>query len=616
MKTIIRSILIVASLMLSNVTVCAQKNIDSLISILNEELEEARGIGAMVSIVTRDSVLYTGGIGLADRKSETPVTEDHLFRLGSISKSFTAICLIKLLRENNYTLETPITSILPEIPIDNQWSTTHPVTVAHILEHTSGFDDLHMYAWSISDTIQPSAERMVDLSKKSLYVRWQPGTMFAYSNPGYLVAGQLIEKLSGKPYADYMDDTLLSPLNMSSSGFYFTEPTEGPMSTGYHNEGGVFSKISFKTVNAGAAGDLCSTGKDMAHFLQFLLNKGIPQDSVAIIEKADFERMEVPSSTLGVKHGITGGYGLANGNSWRNGYEFHGHNGGIPGFSSRYVYSRAADIGVAVSVNANGFPDHLVDKILDYYIPADTTKRYNKSKNKISDETIEQYSGFYHYKNHRNQLLAFIQDMTAGRELVITPDSIATFDFWGSPRATYFHDEGNRYFQKGEGINCAGLFLDGNEPVFWHNSQYTRKTNKGAKWIEFIFTISASILCIIFFIYGLIQAVINFASKEKNFTLSFSTLWATSFSFIIGLFTFFLSNVVIDKTVPGFLNVTCFIATIVFFIFSLIALIIYLRQKPKGTALKIFYGLSAFLMSGMGFYLLYYDIIGLRLWCY
>ena len=94
--------------------------------------------GAGLALVTRDRLLWSGGVGLADRAHEQPVTADTLFRVGSITKSFVSLALLQLAEDGRIDLKAPVAQLAPELTIANRWEREAPITVAHVLEHTAG----------------------------------------------------------------------------------------------------------------------------------------------------------------------------------------------------------------------------------------------------------------------------------------------------------------------------------------------------------------------------------------------------------------------------------------------------------------------------------------------
>jgi len=151
--------------------------------------------GAMITIVKKDSVLFTGGIGYANVESKEAVTANHLFRVGSISKSFTALAMMRLVEMGKINLGDKVMDIDSTLPIINQWKNEASLTIANLLEHTAGFDDMHFHSlYNNEDHSRPPLKKILLKRKTSLVSRWEPGTRMSYSNVGYVLAGYIIEK--------------------------------------------------------------------------------------------------------------------------------------------------------------------------------------------------------------------------------------------------------------------------------------------------------------------------------------------------------------------------------------------------------------------------------------
>jgi CubicO group peptidase (beta-lactamase class C family) len=164
--------------------------------------------GMMLTLVRHDSILFEGGLGLADVAARRPVTAHTLFRIGSVTKTFVAAGLLQLIEQGKLHLTDEVHQIAPEIPIDNPWEATDPVRVVHLLEHTAGFDDMavnHMYNTMPTD---PRGPAVLAIFRHELRCRWRPGERMSYANPGYQVAGYLLEKFSGQLYEQYLTQHL------------------------------------------------------------------------------------------------------------------------------------------------------------------------------------------------------------------------------------------------------------------------------------------------------------------------------------------------------------------------------------------------------------------------
>ena len=344
--------LVLLVLLLFSKTSIAQKPIEPLLNTLNSYMDKYHIPGMMISIVTKDSVIYSGGLGFANIKTKEKVNSNHLFRVGSLSKSFTALGLYKLSKQNRFQLNQPIKEIDSEILFTNPWENESPVTVENLLEHTSGFEDFHLNAvYNFKDSIPPSTIELVRSHTNSLKSRWRPGTRKAYSNSGYVVAGHIIEKVSKMPYYKYLKANVLLPIGMEKSGYYFKKPKKLKVAQGYNYREGGYIPVPFHSIQGGPAGGLCTNANEMANYLKFMLKRdGKKLDSLTFTKEA-FDRIENSRTSISAKSGLKGGYGLGNYSIWKNGYQFYGHSGGIDGFTSRYMYSRDANFGIVISIN-------------------------------------------------------------------------------------------------------------------------------------------------------------------------------------------------------------------------------------------------------------------------
>ncbi len=195
--------------------------------------------GAGLALVRTSGVEWAGGVGVADRSSNTPVTADTHFRAGSISKTFVASAMVQLYLDGDVDLDTPILEIAPELRIDNAWEPADPVRVIHLLQHTAGFDDMH-FNEIYADPSAPELplDAVLNLNPASRVVRWRPGTRMSYSNPGYAIAGYLIEKITGEKYEDRIAERIFKPSGMPTSSFYLTKDDEASLAKGYRDRTG------------------------------------------------------------------------------------------------------------------------------------------------------------------------------------------------------------------------------------------------------------------------------------------------------------------------------------------------------------------------------------------
>ncbi|WP_282043468.1 serine hydrolase domain-containing protein [Winogradskyella flava] len=587
---------------------------EKLIEKLEHYIEKNNIPGVSISIVQSDSIIFTGGIGFADIEKKEKVTEKHLFRQGSISKSFTALGLFKLLQDTPYNLDSNINSIDNTLPYSNKWEATNPVKISHLLEHTSGFEDFHLHAmYNSRDSIMPPVIEMVKDHRKSLNVRWQPGSRKAYSNPNYIVAGHLIEVISGQTYNTYINDNILKPIGMSSSGFYFKKPKNKVFASGYQRIGSSLNPISFATINGASAGDFCANAEDMALFLKFMLSR-----NTTLFSKKQFDRIEIPKTSVAAKNGLKFGYGLGNYSIWKNGYLFHGHNGQIDGFTSRYLYSRDADLGIAISMNRNGNDRELVDKILNHLLASEKKPKSYKRVTRVIPESLkEKFAGFYEFKSSKSKLLSFTDRMLAGLTLDFRKDKIITRTLLGKPKDTLHYTGNNKFYMNNETVPSAMLIESNlNKNVLWINDNYTEKESRTKRLCIFFALLISTLILSSFFIYSIFWLVKRVFKRERKPLSSHLVIFGYVI-FVILTFLGFGLSVENIKTLPS-KNVYSFLMYLSSFTVVILSFISVWRcfKLTQKKPFRIYYILTSIATIIISVYLINIGFIGLKLWSY
>lgn len=373
--------------------------------------------GLMLTLVKDDSVIYQGGLGYKDLKDSLRADEETLFRLGSITKSFVALGVLKLVKEGKFSLEDEVKKIAPEVAFENPYEPAHPVRVKHLLSHTAGFDDMHFRElYNTSEEAVFPLDKVIALSPQTLRVRWQPGTRFAYSNPGWTIAGYLIEKFSEQPYDAYIMSEILRPIGMEASNF--NSVPEGPQyARGYKGRG---EEVPFLPIYHRPAGAFNSNAREMALWLKFLLSKG---DTLPVFSPADIAFAEQPLYTLANRAGLPVGYGLGN-YTYDSSFpvQFHGHDGGIDGFVSSYGYNREHGIAYAISNNGTQGVGQLVN-LLKNFLTRNMEKRV-PAPVVLDKEQMRQFEGLYVFKASRNQLFSFLDRLLGSCQVEIENDTL------------------------------------------------------------------------------------------------------------------------------------------------------------------------------------------------
>lgn len=389
-------------------------------------VEEAGLPGAGLALVRAGGIEWVGGIGVADRETGRPIDGDTLFRVGSVSKSFVAMALVQLYEDGQLDLDAPVASIVPEVRIDNPWEASEPVRVRHLLEHTAGFDDMHFNEIYVLDGApdRPLDEVLLR-SPASRRVRWRPGARMAYSNPGYAVAGRVIEAVAGKPFETFITERIFTPLAMSASTF--SGDVDAPaLAQGYDTRNG--PPVVRRRIHLRPAGALHSSPRELGLFVEMLLNWGELRGGY-VIDPEYLSNMEWPRTTAASKAGVRAGYGLGIYSTIDLPYHVLGHQGGIDGFLSAYGFSPSRDVGFVVLLNSTYAPDALarLSSLAIRYLKRDVSATPPESM-AVAPDALGRFTGYYHDANPRNALMQAIEFPLSGRavglvdgRLVMTP---------------------------------------------------------------------------------------------------------------------------------------------------------------------------------------------------
>jgi CubicO group peptidase (beta-lactamase class C family) len=330
---------------------------------LEKILKDTQTPGLSVAIVHRDGPEWVAGLGIADVASGRAATADTLFRIGSTSKAFASLSILMLADQGKLSLEDTVRKLAPDVWFENPWEATDPIRVVNLLEHTTGWDDMHLREYA-KDAPGMSLREGLDYDHHSRISRWRPGTRMAYCNSGPPVAAYIVEKLSGQRFEDYVQQNLFSPIGMKTATYFESAP--GTATTLYHNDGK--TPYRYWNILLRPAGSINASANDMAAYLQFYLNRGAVNGK-PIVPASDIDRMEIPKSTWAAKEGMKAGYGLSNYWSIKDGFVYHGHDGGVEGGITEMAYMADNNVGYFFSINSgNGDAFDKVAKAIRAYV--------------------------------------------------------------------------------------------------------------------------------------------------------------------------------------------------------------------------------------------------------
>jgi CubicO group peptidase (beta-lactamase class C family) len=421
------------------------KTLQELQQAMKDVLNKEHVPGAGLALVANGEVLWCGGIGDADVATKRAADCDTEFRVGSISKTFVALALLKLQEEGKINLYARLQDVAPEIAFKNRWEATNPIRIVNLLEHTAGFDDMEpSEVYNVRDRYDFPLLDVFNRFREPQTVRWPPGTRMSYSNPGNAIAGYLIEKTTGKPFDQYIREAFLRPMGMERADYPFTAANRALLATGY--EGNPPKASGYPFIYLRPAGDLKASPGELAKLVQFLLRRGKARDA-QLVKPESILRMEAPETTLAAKNGLRLGYGLCNYSSVEGGVVTHGHDGGIDGFISSYRYMPEQNWGYVILLNSDSSQQALesLNHLAVDFLSKDFLKP-QQSVTTLPTKALGMFAGYYAPRAPRSQLFAFVDEMTGGTRIRVINGKLTRSGLFGQPEPLLY--VGKNLFRK------------------------------------------------------------------------------------------------------------------------------------------------------------------------
>lgn len=308
--------------------------------VLKRVMDQPEAVGVSLAVARENEILIETARGQANLELDVPVTLGTVFRIGSVTKQFTAAAIMKLVERKTLTLDSSLHDFLPDVDIGER-----TVTIRQLLNHTSGIP---------SYTSQPEFSRRgstLDLSHEELLAfidgvpfDFEPGEGWNYSNTGYYLLGMIIEAVDGRSYAQFLEDEFFGPLGLTHTRYGSERDIIPNRAQGYDvDAAGKLVNDALISMNPpGAAGALVSTAGDLVRW-QIALTEG------RAVNEASYQQMVDSSVPVG-QGGSRYGFGLFMGGTGEE--RWIGHSGGIPGFNSSLTLRPEQGLHVAMISNS------------------------------------------------------------------------------------------------------------------------------------------------------------------------------------------------------------------------------------------------------------------------
>ena len=350
-------------------------NLDRVLPELEPEIQRTLLAGnipsASVALIANDKVIWTGAYGYSNLWARTPATPNTVYLIGSTFKAMSTIALLQQMELGKFKLDDRVNDYLTDFKIQGE-DPQHPVTFRHLLTHTSGLPaDFGAFpVWG--DTVPPSLD---DYLRKSLKVTKPPMTSVTYSNMAFTLVAYLVQKFSGVPYKQYIQEHIFTPLEMTSTAFEPRPDMEERLSIPYVVDEKTGSQMGTVRVKASVwpAGIVYGTVLNQSNWLIANLNGGVFKEK-RIISEATLNQMltrqydQFKGTIEGIWGNETAGFGLTWWTQVRDGDRYLAHSGSVAGYTAFLLGNRDRKLGFAILTNGNRAHPHLfklADKAID-----------------------------------------------------------------------------------------------------------------------------------------------------------------------------------------------------------------------------------------------------------
>ncbi|GMG87231.1 serine hydrolase domain-containing protein [Biformimicrobium ophioploci] len=581
-----------------------------------ETMERHKVPAVGIAMVDENGPVWVGSLGKANLEKGIIADERTMYRIGSTSKMFVSLAVLKLVEEGRLSLDDRLSDLAPEIAYENPWEDTDPIRVAHLLEHTTGWDDIHLAEFAYSNPNPVTLKQGLDYHPHSRKSRWKPGTRMAYCNSGPPVAAYIVQKITGQDFEDYVAEQFFRPLGMETVSYRQNEDVKKHGVTLYANN----QPLDYHHIIMRPSGAINISPKDMARFVEFFVNRGSVDDQ-ALITPESLSRMERSTSTNGALAGLKLGYGLSNYSSAYGNWVYREHGGAVNGGRTVLAYLPQAKAGHAIMLNSgNSAARQEISRLVRAYETRDLKPQAIDQDPALASLPAN-ITGLYMPINPRMQIGHFLERITGVESIWIEDNRIARKPLLGG-KPEYYYPLGEGLFRPKD-ISLAGLAIT-SDPLAGDIIETDRNTYQpvssatvygllgtGGAWGVFM---ASSFL--IFPIWGVRRLQQKIPSGLPTHVRIWPLLSSLSILALVSLIISARTNPMQILGNPSPISVGIMLATVLFAAFSVMGLYAVYRARNV-TMNRVAYWhstLGALLHGSVMLYLLYFGVIGLRTW--
>jgi CubicO group peptidase (beta-lactamase class C family) len=319
--------------------------------------------GLAYGVLVDGVLVHSGSVGVRELATKTKIDQDTVFRIASMTKSFTALCILKLRDEGKLSLDDPAEKFVPELAsLKYPTSDSPKLTIRHLMSHAEGFPEDNPWG---DQQLAVSEDEFTAMLKRGIPFSTAPGTNYEYSNYGFAILGRIVTRASGVKYADYVKRNIITPLGMTATTLEPASVPKDRIAVGYRWEDNTWKEEPPLPDGAfGAMGGMLTSTRDLAKYVAFLMSAWPARDGAETgpVKRSSLREMQQvvrPRPAI-----VTGGTGTAPLNLNSGGYGYGlgirqscayrsivSHSGGLPGFGSQMRWLPDEGIGLIAMGN-------------------------------------------------------------------------------------------------------------------------------------------------------------------------------------------------------------------------------------------------------------------------
>ncbi|NMP15891.1 serine hydrolase domain-containing protein [Thalassotalea sp. Y01] len=559
------------------------------------------------AVLEQGKPLHQRSIGFANIQSKQAASIDTSYRIASVSKMIVGLAIMQLVESKQLTLEDELKTLLPDLQFRNQWQSTHPIKLVHLMENTTGWDEIALQEFAYNNESQLPLAQALALYPDSRTSRWPPGTRHTYTNSAATVAALIVETVTDMPFDKYVQQYIFSPLEISTANYSNDNPANAK---GY---GPVQQEITYKPILMTPSGGLTISLNDLSKILHAFIVR-----SPSLLSSDSYQRIEHSHSTnAGI---FPAGYGIFNYARYYQGWRFRGHDGALPGWRSELSYSPEFKSGFVVLQNSeNDAAFRAIITAISNFVIAN----WDKPSLSAADQstTPQEVTGYYRYQNPRNAKRYFIERLAATNKLSEQAESTTFTSVFPPGWRRDLHYAGDNRWKNDKG---EVVMIQTTDPqlgkVFHYGDRVFSQVSGFSAWIDKVLLV-LWLLCLIITLPVAIFWLIRLSKKHYQNTASEKLRCAVLLASLSAwLFIFFLAFGLLSPINrlggPTWISIGLMLSSLLLVAITMLAIRWYAKnvKLSVGKFANVFATILLPIQLIIVVYLGWYGVIGVQSW--